>query len=90
MKKVVEEISAFGVNVATYAIPFAEIEQVLKIISLTLSIIVSITLIVLSVVKWWKKASEDGKITKEEIQEGIDILKQGKEEIENKIKDKEE
>lgn len=90
MKKVVEEISALTLNGITYAVPFVEIEYTLKIVSLCCSILLSLIIIGLYLMKWYKKAKADGKITSEELQEGIDIVKQGKEEIENKIKDKEE
>ena len=33
MKKLFEDVSVIGLNAVTYAIPFAELEQVLKIIS---------------------------------------------------------
>lgn len=61
-------------NVATYAITFANLEQVLKIVSLILSIITSIAILVAKIRSWWKKAKADGKITKDEIKEGIDIV----------------
>ena len=79
MKKLFEDVSVVGLNAVTYAIPFAELEQVLKIISLALSIITSVILIVIAFVKWWKKAFADGKITKEELDELEDILKDKKE-----------
>lgn len=78
-------------NGLTYAITFADLEQVLHIISLVLAIITSLAIIIAKVIQWWKKASKDGKITKDEIQEGVDIIVGGGNEIEEIInKDKEE
>ena len=77
-------------NVATYGIAFADFEQVLKIVSLILSIITSIVILVAKIIQWWKKASKDGKIDKDEINEGIDIIVGGGKEIIDNIKDKEE
>lgn len=71
-------------NALTYLVAFADLEQVLKVISLILSIITSILILVKSIVKWYKKASADGKITADEINEGIDILQEGVEDIKKK------
>lgn len=78
-------------NVATYGIAFAELEQVLKIVSLILSIITSIVILVAKIIQWWKKATKDGKLDKDEIKEGIDIIVGGVDDISDNIKkDKEE
>ena len=77
-------------NVATYGVAFANFEEVLKIISLILSIITSLAILVAKIIQWWKKASKDGKIDKDEINEGIDIIVGGGNEIIDNIKDKEE
>lgn len=77
-------------NVATYGVAFANFEEVLKIISLILSIITSIVILVAKIIQWWKKATKDGKLDKDEINEGIDIIVGGGKEIIDNIKDKEE
>lgn len=77
-------------NVATYGVAFANFEEVLKIISLILSIITSIVILVAKIIQWWKKATKDGKIDKDEINEGIDIIVGGGKELIDNIKDKEE
>lgn len=89
MKKI-GEISAFVLNATTYAVPFVELEYTLKIISLCLSIASSLLLLAFAIWKWFVKSTEDGKITKEEIDEGINIITNGVKDIEEKIKDKEE
>ena len=54
------------------------LNEVLSIISYILTILGGIiTLIVIPLITWYKKASKDGKITKDEIQEGVDIIKDG-------------
>lgn len=64
--------------------------EILQTISLVISILGGIvTFIVVPIMAWYKKANEDNKITKEEIKEGIDIVKKGTEKV-RKIPNKEE
>ena len=68
----------------------SNINEVLSIISYIFTILGGIiTLIVIPLLTWWRKSKEDGKITQEEIQEGVDIIKHGVEQLEDK-KDKDE
>ena len=63
----------------------ADVNEVLTIVSTIITILGGImTLIVIPLVTWYKRAKEDGKITKEELQEGIDIVKDGVEELKDK------
>lgn len=65
--------------------------ELLQTISLIITIIGAIiSMIVVPLVSWYQKAKADGKITKEEIQEGVDIIKNGVEVLQNKENDKEE
>ena len=50
-------------------------KEMLSYIQLGLGILATIVSIAFSVWKWWKKASADGKITKDEIKELSDELK---------------
>lgn len=75
-------LSAVGTGLQT--------SEVLQIISLVLTIIGSIITIVMAIMNWWKKAKADGKITKEEIQEGIDIIQDGIEDLKDKTKEDKE
>ena len=53
-------------------------ESVLRIIALILTILGAvITYILLPLLSWYLKAKKDGKITTEEIKEGIDTLQEG-------------
>lgn len=50
-------------------------QELLSYIQLGLGILATIASIAFTVWKWWKKASADGKITKDEIKELSDELK---------------
>ena len=64
-----------------------DVNQVLSIISTIITIVGGIlTLIVIPLITWYKKAKEDGKITKEEIDEATHIIENGV----NDLKDKKE
>lgn len=64
-----------------------DVNQVLSIISTIITIVGGIlTLIVIPLITWYKKAKEDGKITKEEIDEATHIIESGV----NDLKDKKE
>ena len=76
-------LSAVGTGLQT--------SEVLQIISLVLTIIGSLITITMAIINWWKKAKADGKITSDEIQEGIDIIQNGLDDLKDKTKeDKEE
>lgn len=68
-----------------YLISWAQVEQALRIASFILSIFISILIIVSRIHDWWKKAKEDGKITKDEIKEGVTIITEGVEDIKTQI-----
>ena len=62
-----------------------DVNQVLSIISYVITIVGGIiTLIVIPLITWWKRAKEDGKITKEEIDEATQIIKDGTEGLKDK------
>lgn len=76
-------LSAVGTGLQT--------SEVLQIISLVLTIIGSLITIAMAIINWWKKAKADGKITSDEIQEGIEIIQDGIDDLKDKTKeDKEE
>ena len=78
------DLFEIGGNGAMYVLTATQTKEVFEIVSLVLSIIISVLIIVSKIVQWWKKASADGKIDKEEIQEVIEIVEDGV----NDIKDK--
>ena len=62
-----------------------DINQVLSIISYCITIAGGIlTLIVIPLITWWKKAKADGKIDKEEIDEATQIIKDGMDGLKDK------
>ena len=55
-------------------------EEILRIISLVLTILGTIiTFIVMPLINWYQKANADKKITLDEIKEGVEILEEGTE-----------
>ena len=65
--------------------------EVLQTISLIITILGAIiSMIVLPLLTWYKNAKKDGKITKEEIKEGIDKLQEGIEGVKDTLDDKKE
>ena len=65
---------SIGGNVFTYVLSAVQTNEVMQIISFILSSIVSVLLIVFRLWAWYKEAKKDGKITKEEIDDAIDII----------------
>ena len=61
--------------------------ELLQTISLVITIIGAIiSMIVIPLVNWYQKAKEDGKITGDEIKEGIDIVNDGIKGVDETIK----
>ena len=74
-----EEILIGSVGTSLSAIGTAlQINEILQIISMVITIVGGlITFVVLPLINWYKSAKSDGKITKEEISDGIKIAKDG-------------
>ena len=68
-----------------YLCSWAQVEQVLRIVSFALSIAISILILVSRILTWWKEAKKDGKITKDEIKEGANIITEGVKDIKDQI-----
>ena len=65
--------------------------ELLQTISLIITIIGAfITYILIPILLWYSKSKKDGKITKEELKEGKEILKEGIEKISKKNNPKKE
>ena len=92
MKNNVGEIFGGAVGTAVSATGTAlQTSEVLQIISLVITIIGGLITILMALLNWWKNAKKDGKIDKEEIQGGIQIIQDGLENLKDKPKeDKEE
>ena len=81
------DIIDLGVNGFMYLLSATQTKEIFEIISLVLSIAMSIFLIVSKIVYWYKKAKEDGKIDKEEVEELIDIIKDGQDKLGGNVND---
>ena len=75
-------------NGLQYAISLAQVEDALRIAGIVLSVIISILIIVDKIITWWKNAKADGKITEDEIKEGVEIIKEGTQDIKDHIEGK--
>lgn len=73
-------------NGVQYVLAALQQNETLQYIELGLSILTSIILIAFRVWRWVKEAKADGKITKEEIEEGAKIIEDGAQEIADKMK----
>ena len=62
--------------------------EVLQTISLIITILGGIITIVFALLGWYQKAKADGKIDKDEIEEAVDIIKEGTEDIKDALDDK--
>lgn len=61
-------------NGLTYVVAVAQTNEVFQWIELGFSILTSVVLIAYRLWKWYKSAKADGKITKDELKEGIKIV----------------
>lgn len=75
-----------GGNVLLYMLTIAQSNETFQIVELVMSILVSVIILAYRLWKWWKEAKKDGKITKEEIEDGVDIIVDGVDEIKDKTK----
>ena len=74
-------LSALGTAIQT--------EDVLRYISLGITILGGlISMIIIPLWNWYKNAKKDGKITKEEIEEGVKIVSDGSQNIKDSIDNK--
>lgn len=71
-------LSAIGTGLQT--------NEVLQTISLVITIIGGlITFIIVPLLNWYKNAKKDGKIDKDELKEGVDIIVEGSEKLKDGI-----
>lgn len=72
-------------NASMYVLTATQTKEVFEIISLCLSIVISLLIITSKIIGWYKEAKKDGKITEDEVQDAIDIVKDGAEDIKDSI-----
>ena len=84
-----DEMLLGTIGTATSAVGTAtQTNQTLQTISLIITIIGAIiTYLVIPLVTWYTKSKKDGKITPEEVKEGLDIIQNGVEHITEKGKE---
>lgn len=61
-------------------------DVIFQYIQMGLTILATLITIILGLRAWWKDAKKDGKITKDEIEQGVNIIKDGVEQIQDKTK----
>ena len=61
-------------------------DVIFQYIQMGLTILATLITIILGLRAWWKDAKKDGKITDEEIKQGVNIIKDGVEQIQDKTK----
>lgn len=88
LSKMFKNVFEIGGNALQYMVALNQVEDVLRIIGIVLSVIISILIIIDKIITWWKKAKADGEITVDEIHEGIEIIKEGSEEMKDHIEGK--
>lgn len=83
---------AGGVGATLGAVGTAtQTNEILQTISLVITIIGAIiSMIIVPLISWYQKAKKDGKITSDEIKDGIDTLVDGVKEVQDKLEDKNE
>lgn len=73
-----------GISGIGSAVSMEYLDRILSISCSILGIGITIVVaIIIPLVRWWKKSKEDGKITKDELNEGIEIIKTGVESVKN-------
>ena len=82
----IDEAVTYVANGFTYFLVLSHANETFQIIELVLALLTSVVLLIYRLWKWWKEAKKDGKITSEELKDGINILKEGIEEINDKKK----
>lgn len=78
------------VNVAGVGVGISMIKDILGVVILSLNALILLIKGVLWLIKWWKKASKDGKITEDEIQELMAGAEEAKKYIEELNEDVQE
>ena len=77
-------------NGATYILASVQSNEVYQLIEFIVAILTSVVLLAFRIWKWYIEAKKDGKIDEDEVDDLIDIVGDGVEEIKDKTKEKEE
>ena len=81
-----EHLDLFGIGIQAI-LTAVQTDEVLRWIAFGFTLFSVILNIAYNVWRWWRKSNEDGKITKEEVDELADIVKDGSDSLTNTIKE---
>lgn len=84
MKDNLLEILSIGVQATFTAV---QTDEVLRWISFAITLISFIITLSCNIYKWWRNSKKDGKITMDEVDELVDIVKDGSDTLTNTIKE---
>jgi hypothetical protein len=86
------EMIAGGVGATLGVIgTITQTNEILQTISLVITIIGAIiSMIIVPLISWYQNVKKDGKITSDEIKDGIDIVVDGIKDVQDKLEDKED
>jgi len=82
MKRALEILTNGGM----YILTLAQTNEIFQMVELILSISMTLFILVINIVAWIKKATKDGKIDEEEIEELKNIVDDGVKELQDKEK----
>ena len=79
-------ISALAINVDN----LRSIESIVAIVCTSLGLLITIiTSLIIPLCKWYARSKKDGKISADEVVDGVETLKDGLKDIQDKLEDKE-
>ena len=78
------DILGIGIQAIFTAI---QTDEVLRWISFGITLLSALITIAYNIYKWWRKSKEDGKISMDEVDELVDIVKDGSDTLTNTIKE---
>ena len=81
-----EHLDILGIGVQAI-LTAVQTDEVLRWVSFGLTIFSVILNIAYNIWRWWKKSKEDGKISMNEVDELVDIVKDGSDTLTNTIKE---
>ena len=81
-----EHLDLFGIGIQA-VLTAVQTDEVLRRISFGFTIFSVILNIAYNVWRWWRKSKEDGKISMDEVDELVDIVKDGSDTLTNTIKE---
>lgn len=84
MKDNLLNILGIGVQAVFTAV---QSDEVLRRISFAITLVSALITIAYNIYKWWRKSKEDGKISMDEVDELVDIVKDGSDSLTNTIKE---